>query len=99
MKYEGFPQKRKGGGMRFGDSVELFSLAGIPMVGNMDSGAVAGLTPEGAALCERLAREDVAEEEARAVDENLVNFLVAGRFFEDAAERAAAPASAYLHVT
>lgn len=99
MKYEGFPQKRKGGGMRFGDSVELFSLAGIPMVGNMDSGAVAGLTPEGAALCERLAREDVAEEEARAVDENLVNFLLAGRFFEDAADRAAVPVSAYLHVT
>ena len=40
--------------MRFGSNVVAFDLCGIPAVGNLDNGAVAGLTPEGAQLCQRL---------------------------------------------
>ena len=43
--------------MRFSDQVVAFDFAGIPMVGNMNTGYAIGLTAEGAAVCERLLRE------------------------------------------
>ena len=40
--------------MRFSDQVVAFDFAGIPMVGNMNTGYAIGLTAEGAAACEGL---------------------------------------------
>ena len=67
--------------MRFSDQVVAFDFAGIPMVGNMNTGYAIGLTAEGAAVCERLLREEVAEPEVAAVDAALLDHLVRGGFF------------------
>ncbi|WP_282208745.1 radical SAM/SPASM domain-containing protein [Parvibacter caecicola] len=84
--------------MRFGSNVVAFDLCGIPAVGNLDNGAVAGLTPEGAQLCQRLFEEDVAEEEARRIDPTLAQWLIDSEFFAE--PRETAPLTlAYLHVT
>lgn len=68
------------------------------MIGNTANGCLAGLTPEGAALCHRMFSEDVAPEEIDAVDSELRLCLTQGAF-----DRNATPANtlhtAYLHVT
>ena len=69
--------------MRFRDQVVAFDFAGIPMVGNMNTGYAIGLTAEGADVCERLLREEVAETEVAAVDAALLEHLVRGGFFSD----------------
>jgi len=46
--------------MRLADHVELFSLGGIPMVGNLETGGVIGLTGAGEALCRKMSEHDVA---------------------------------------
>lgn len=84
--------------MRFGDQVVAFDFAGIPMVGNMNTGYAIGLTAEGAAVCDRLQREDVAEPEIAAVDAALLEHLTRGGFFGNE-KPAEAVVSAYLHVT
>ncbi|MBC2888401.1 radical SAM/SPASM domain-containing protein [Gordonibacter massiliensis (ex Traore et al. 2017)] len=84
--------------MRFGDQVVAFDFAGIPMVGNMNTGYAIGLTAEGAAVCDRLQREDVAEPEIAAVDAALLEHLTRGGFFSNE-KPAEAVVSAYLHVT
>ena len=84
--------------MRFRDQVVAFDFAGIPMVGNMNTGYAIGLTAEGADVCERLLREEVAETEVAAVDAALLEHLVRGGFFSDE-KPADAVVSAYLHVT
>ena len=84
--------------MRFSDQVVAFDFAGIPMVGNMNTGYAIGLTAEGGAVCERLLREEVAETEVAAVDVALLEHLVRGGFFSDE-KPADAVVSAYLHVT
>lgn len=84
--------------MRFGPSVVMFALCGLPLVGNLNNGFVIGLTPQGANLCERLAFEDVPEDDVRNVDESLFGCLQAGGFF-DQCPTTPQPMSAYLHVT
>lgn len=84
--------------MRFGPAVVLFDFCGIPMAGNLANGFVVGLTTEGSALCQQLAREDVPEEEARAVNAELFACLQQAGFF-DLTPAAPGLRSAYLHVT
>lgn len=48
-----------GGDMRLADHVELFSLGGIPMVGNLETGGVIGLTGAGETLCRKMSEHDV----------------------------------------
>ena len=84
--------------MQFGPSVVLFGFCGIPMAGNLANGFAVGLTAEGFALCQRFACENVPDEEARAVNAELVACLQQAGFFN---REPAAPElrSAYLHVT
>lgn len=84
--------------MRFTSEVTMFEFAGIPIVGCWQTGAVIGLTAEGAAVCERLRREDVPEGDIAAVDPALLHQLKLGGYF-DGAEAGERVASAYLHVT
>ncbi len=84
--------------MRFVDEVVLFDFADIPMVGSLGTGYAIGLTGEGAAVCERLEKEDVPEEDIAAVDPALLEHLVKGGFFETA-KTDRRVLSAYLHVT
>lgn len=85
--------------MRLARHAKIFSLAGIPMVGNLDSGGVIGLTPEGEALCSELSSHDVlgktVPDECRA----LVEHLKAGGYLEGSPEHKPKLVSAYLHVT
>ncbi len=84
--------------MQFTKEVVSFDFSGIPIIGCLQTGAVIGLTNEGAAICERLHHEDVAEEEIAAVDAGLLKHLKSGGFFggEPIGDQAV---SAYLHVT
>ena len=82
----------------FGPFVELFSIHGIDMLGNMDSGAVVGFTSE-AAEVSRLVLEGRADaDEITQIDERLSEFLVRNGFFEQEPKHAH-PKSAYVHVT
>lgn len=84
--------------MKFADEVSLFDFNGIPMVGSLATGYAIGLTEEGAAVCERMLVQDVAQEDVSAVDPALLEHLVKGGFFAKAPDDSRV-ASAYLHVT
>ena len=84
--------------MRFAEGVVLFDFAGIPLVGCRATGYVIGLSAEGAAVCERLLKEDVDEQDVSAVDPALLDHLVKGGFFDQPAPDDHV-VSAYLHVT
>lgn len=84
--------------MRFSKGVVAFDFAGIPLVGNMQTGYVIGLTAEGRRVCERMLVEDVSEQDVEAVDEALLDHLHQGGFFVEMPETTGVSA-AYLHVT
>lgn len=88
--------------MRLAAHTELFSLGGVPLVGNYDTGGVIGLTPAGETLCQAMAGRDVGPADVPAGCEALVEHLRRGGYLD--ARGRAAPAracvgSAYLHVT
>lgn len=86
--------------MRLGSHIVRFDLRGIPVVGNTITGALVGLTPEGAALCDAMLERDIAGEDIPVECEELVSYLAA-HGFEEGAEARAVPCllSAYLHVS
>lgn len=84
--------------MKFIKDVVSFDFAGIPLVGNMQTGYVIGLTAEGAQVCARMLEEDVPEEDVAVVDRALLEHLRLGGFFEEAPEQGSVSA-AYFHVT
>lgn len=84
--------------MRFNASVVMFEFAGYPIVGNLDTGYIIGLTQEGAALCAELMTADILPEQITNVDQNLFHHLEKGLFFSDKTPPDSIP-SAYIHVT
>ena len=85
--------------MRFNASVARFDLGGIPVVGNVATGCIVGLTPEGDALCGELMGRDVTSAEIPPTCLPLVEYLSAHGFFAKAAMAQSRLSSAYLHVT
>ena len=88
--------------MRLADHVELFSLGGIPMVGNLETGGVIGLTGAGETLCRKMSERDVAADEAPAECAPLVEHLRRGGYLaspECSTTQRERVRSAYLHVT
>lgn len=85
--------------MQLASWTRLFSLGSIPMIGNLDNGAVARLTPEGAELCQRMAEEDVSEDDIPDSCKELVELLSAACFFEGTPCDSSRIYTAYLHVT
>ena len=91
--------------MRFASDVVRFDFCDIPIIGNLVTGFLVGLTPEGAALCDDLEQGTIAEQEALARDETLMKCLLSHGFFcdKDQDERKTTDHSplklAYLHVT
>lgn len=85
--------------MRLSAATSLFSFGGIPMVGNLATGGVIGLTPDGAELCRALKDRDVASREVPRSCEELVEHLRAGGYLAEAPSPEPRLASAYLHVT
>lgn len=87
--------------MRLGSQSELFCLGGIPLVGNLETGGIIGLTKEGDRLCRAMKERDVSEHEVPASCLELAEHLRAGGYLSES-EGEPAPAalrSAYLHVT
>lgn len=85
--------------MRFNASVARFDLGGIPVVGNLATGCIVGLTPEGDALCGELTRREVEPTEISAPCAPLVEYLSAQGFFASDDAAPSRLSSAYLHVT
>lgn len=82
----------------FGPFVELFSVDGIDMIGNLDNNAVAGLTPQAAQACKLVMDGKADGPSIAAVDERLFEYLSKGGFFEPDAKNEH-PLGAYVHVT
>lgn len=87
--------------MRLGSHTAQFCLAGIPLVGNLETGGIIGLTEEGRRLCHTLSERDVDALEVPAGCTELVRHLESGGYLD---EHGKAPGgtrilSAYLHVT
>lgn len=86
--------------MRLGSHIVRFDMRGIPVVGNTITGALVGLTPEGAALCDAMLERDVAGEDIPVECEELVSYLTVHGFEEGAgASETYCLSSAYLHVS
>lgn len=88
--------------MRLADHVELFSLGGIPMAGNLETGGVIGLTRAGETLCRKMSERDVTTREVPAECESLVEHLQCGGYLASSERPSTGRGhvrSAYLHVT
>lgn len=86
--------------MHLGEHIVRFSMGSIPVVGNTVTGAIVGLTPGGAQLCDRMLEQDVAEAEIPNDCRELVEYLQAHGFLASQnAVRETSIKSAYLHVT
>lgn len=84
--------------LSFGPFVELFSIDGIDMIGNVDSGAIAGLTPQAMRACQQVKSGQNDGSEIANTDKRLFDFLKKGCFF-DSEPRFDHPLEAYVHVT
>lgn len=76
-----------------------FSLGDVPMLGNLATGGILGLTTEGAELCRRMREGDVAPESVPEGCVELVEHLRAGGYLAERPATEAGVTSAYLHVT
>ena len=91
--------------MRLSKNVVRFRLGQVPAVGNVETGAIVGLSGSGAALCDAMAAHDVPEEDVPADCVELVAYMRQHGFIEDGAGEGAVHLgrarlrSAYLHVT
>ena len=74
-------------------------MAGVPVVGNIATGAIVGLTSEGAELCDRMLGSDVAKQDIPASCGPLISYLDSAGFINKGAQEHSAYTSAYLHVT
>ena len=84
--------------LSFGPFVKLFEVDGIPIIGNVDSGAMAGLTSAAAQCCRSVLDGEMGGEAIASVDSNLFSYLQRSGFFEED-WRYRHPTSAYVHVT
>ena len=62
--------------MRLASHIVRFDMRGIPVIGNTASGALVGLTPEGAELCDAMLEREVAMDEVPAGCKELVLILL-----------------------
>ena len=85
--------------MRFSDDVVTLSPAGLPMVGNLETGGIIGLTSEGARLCAALSEREVFPAEVPQGCHELVGHLERGGYLGPAKREATRLDSTYLHVT
>lgn len=84
--------------MKLNKSAILFSIDSIPMIGNVDTGYIIGLTSEGFELCSCMKREEISKEEICKVDHGLFDHLLKGNYFQGQFSKRVLR-SAYLHIT
>lgn len=86
--------------MRLGNHIVRFSLGAIPVVGNTATGAIVGLTQDGASLCDAMLTGDVRESDVPDSCSELVQYFQTHGFFADKEpEKTIGIQSAYLHIT
>lgn len=97
--------------MRLAASVVRFNMGDIPVVGNTATGAIVGLTNEGATLCDAMKAGSVASNEVPPSCATLVAYLYGHGFLTETAESdgnygcdgkslsVRSVASAYVHIT
>ena len=85
--------------MRLSSDAVLIELGGVPMAGNPETGALVGLTEEGAALCRDLSERDVSPAEIAPGCRELVDALGRNGLLEGTPGQRRGLDSAYLHVT
>ena len=88
--------------MKLASHAVRFALGNVPVVGNVRTGVIVGLTPEGAALCDELQRRNIDESEVMPGCVPLVAYLEANGFMEKTGQESPKEtllASAYLHVS
>ena len=68
--------------MKLSEQTTLFEFHDIPMAGNLDNGALIGLTPAGRDICARMLHGEVADHEVSSVDPSLLDCLKSGGFVE-----------------
>jgi len=85
--------------MRLGESCIKFCYAGIDMLGNLDTGSIIALTPEGSTVCFEALQENVPKECFDQVDERLYPALQEGGFDGSKGRSSTQLRSAYFHVT
>ena len=85
--------------MKLSASTVLFSLGGVPMLGNVATGGVIGLTPEGERLCRSLAEQEVSIDTIPESCRDLAEHLRAGGYLDEGPVPRPRVSSAYLHVT
>lgn len=85
--------------MKLGGNTVQFTWEGIPVLGNLRTGAVMGLTQEGAGLCTTLAERDVSFQEIPPSCKELAERLERGGYLDNTSTSHQTVVSAYLHVT
>lgn len=89
--------------MKLAQHAVRFDMGGIPVAGNTVTGAIVGLTAEGAALCDAMNECDVARDQVPEGCAQLVAYLAGHGFLVDGSntphEHPVHIQSAYLHVT
>ena len=85
--------------MRLASWTERSSLGEVPLIGNLKTGGVIGLTPEGAHLCDAMSEKDVDPGDVLPSCEELVEHLRRGGYLEGCPPAKQGVRSAYLHVT
>ncbi len=92
--------------MKLAEHAVVFEAQGLPLVGNLRTGGLIGLTPEGFALCMNLQQHQVAAADVPESCHELMQHLAAGGYLAEAPDANAGEpdqpervTSAYLHVT
>lgn len=88
--------------MRLRQRIVQIDLGGIPAVGDLDTGSMVGLTPSGAALCDRMLHEDADPSEVPEDCRALIDHLGKHGYLVGIGPSNVEPRpirSAYLHVT
>ena len=90
--------------MQLGNHIVRFSLGSIPVVGNTATGAIVGLTQDGASLCDAMLAGDVRGSDVPDSCSELVQYFQTHGFFADKEpdeelEKTISIQSAYLHIT
>ena len=85
--------------MRLSADAVLLSLGGVPMVGNLATGGLIGLTPEGEVMCRELLAGEVSPDSVPQSCRELARHLEAGGYLEGPERPREHVRSAYLHVT
>ena len=83
--------------MYFNKSTVMFYINSVPVIGNLISGGIIGLTEQGRLFCEDIMNNGVEITEVKPENRELFEALIGAGYFKNSDENKVL--SAYLHVT